>query len=57
MGTMSAVHNMHSMCVYLAKGPSCNQTNGLPDGGKTFNWSASVKKTQNARMRTRRPKG
>ncbi|EGD6457253.1 hypothetical protein IAJ44_004314 [Salmonella enterica] len=41
---------MHSMCVYLAKGPSCNQTNGQPDGGKTYSWAASVKKSREARL-------
>lgn len=47
---MNAHHNMHTMNVYLSKGPSCNQTNGLPDGGKTYNWAASVKGTRTARM-------
>lgn len=48
---------MHTMSVYLSKGPSCNQTNGLPDGGKTYNWSASVQKSRTARMSTHSRKG
>lgn len=56
MSTMSGYHTMHTMNVYLAKGPSCNQTNGAPDGGKTFNWSAGVRRTQRARMKTHNQK-
>ncbi|EPT1451913.1 hypothetical protein ACVOZ6_003501 [Escherichia coli] len=56
MSTMNAHHNMHTMCVYLSKGPSCNQTNGLPDGGRTFNWKASVQPLRAARMHAHKRK-
>jgi hypothetical protein len=50
---MNFNHTMASMNTYLAKGESCRQTNGLPDGGRTFDWSASVAKTARSRRAVR----
>ena len=55
--TMNALHNMKTMATYLAKGPSCNQTNGYPDGGRNFSWSDQIKVTRAARMTRGRGKG
>jgi|GEM_PF-7046920 len=48
---MNFYHTMSSLNAYLAKGESVRQTNGLPDGGRTFDWSVSVAKAS----RSRRP--
>lgn len=43
-------HTLSSFNAHIAKGEGTRQTNGLPDGGKTFNWSERVA----ARSRSRR---
>lgn len=44
-------HTLSSFNAHIAKGEGTRQTNGLPDGGKTFNWTKSVA----AQSRSRRP--
>jgi hypothetical protein len=39
---MKVEHTMATMNVYLAKGECSRQTNGVPGGGKTFNWTERV---------------
>lgn len=35
-------HTMATMNAYLARGEACRQTNGLPDGGRTYDWTAAT---------------
>lgn len=43
-------HTLSTFNVYIAKGEAYRQTNGIPGGGKTFDWTKRVAD----RSRTRR---
>lgn len=42
-----------SLNVYLAQGNKTRQTNGMPDGGRTFSWVERVAKHARARRKGR----
>lgn len=47
-------HTMQTMNVYLAKGECSRQTNGMPDGGKTYDWAKAVAQKSRGRRDKKR---
>lgn len=45
-------HTLSTFNAHIAKGDGLRQTNGSPDGGKTFNWSERVAACARSRRTT-----
>lgn len=45
-------HTLSSFNAHIAKGEGIRQTNGLPDGGRTFDWTKTVAAQARSRRNT-----